>query len=200
QVAYLPIDPHDIGRDYQAVIRVNSQSGKGGVAFVLERDYGLVLPRWLQVELAQHVQQASESDGGALESAAIHALFREHFMAEQGAVTLRGYRLERDERDHIEVRLQVDGQEQVLQGEGDGAISAFIDAWARHSGRQLSVVDYQEHALGTGTDAQAIAYVQMNIDRQRVSGAAIDNDTVSASLKAVLAVLNRERRQHREVA
>ncbi len=200
QVAYLPIDPHDIGRDYQAVIRVNSQSGKGGVAFVLERDYGLTLPRWLQVELAQHVQQASETDGGALESAAIYALFREHFMPEEGAVTLRGYRLERNGRDHIEVRLQVDGEDQVLQGEGDGAISAFIDAWTRHSGRQLSVVDYQEHALGTGTDAQAIAYVQLNIDRQRVSGAAIDNDTVSASLKAVLAVLNRERRQHRAAA
>jgi 2-isopropylmalate synthase len=191
QVAYLPIDPRDIGRDYQAVVRVNSQSGKGGVAFVLERDYGLILPRWMQVELAQQVQAQSERQGGIVESAAIYQLLLDHFVNDQSPVRLLGYRLDRNGHDTIEARLNEAGQNRSLLGSGDGAISAFIDAWSRHSQQQVSVVDYHEHAVGTGTDAQAIAYVQLSIEGRRVSGVALDQDTVSASLKAVLSALNR---------
>jgi len=191
QVAYLPIDPRDIGRDYQAVVRVNSQSGKGGVAFVLERDYGLILPRWMQVELAQQVQAQSERQGGIVESAAIYQLLLDHFVNDQSPVRLLGYRLDRNGHDTIEARLSEQGQNRSLLGSGDGAISAFIDAWSHHSQQQVSVVDYHEHAIGTGTDARAIAYVQLNIEGRRVSGVALDQDTVSASLKAVLSALNR---------
>jgi 2-isopropylmalate synthase len=201
QVAYLPIDPKDLGRDYQAVIRVNSQSGKGGIAFVLERDYGLSLPRWMQVELAQVVQRVSERQAGEIDSAAIHALFLERFVVDQAPLRLRGYRLDRDRNDAIEVSLEeADGELVVLQGAGEGAISAFVDAWVRHTGQQLNVIDYREHAIGEGTDAEAIAYVLLNIDGVRVAAAAFDHDTVSASLKAVLSALNQARTQRRRAA
>jgi len=193
QVAYLPIDPKDIGRDYQAVIRVNSQSGKGGVAFVLERDYGLSLPRWMQVETAQLVQQESEARGTEIDAAGIYNLFCEHFVADQTPVQLQGYRLNREGYDRIEANLMVDGQKLLVSGEGEGAISAFIDAWSGHTGERINVVDYSEHALGEGTNAEAVAYVQVNVDGARVSGVAFDHDTVSASLKALLSALNRAR-------
>jgi len=191
QVAYLPVDPKDLSRDYQAVIRVNSQSGKGGVAFVLERDFGLMLPRWLQVEVAQLVQQVSERQGGEIDGPAIHRLFVDHFVADQAPVRLLGYQLSRNGHDVIEVHLANDGTEQTLHGEGVGTIAAFVDAWSRHSGHKVSVVDYAEHAVGGGTDAEAAAYVQLNIDGRRYAGAAFDRDTVSASLNAVLSALNR---------
>jgi len=192
QVAYLPIDPKDIGRDYQAVIRVNSQSGKGGVAFVLERDYGLSLPRWMQVELAQLVQKESEERSGEIASATIHAIFMQRFVADHSPLALNGYRIERTNgQDLIQANIVENGSEYSLHGNGEGVLSAFIDGWIKHGGQQISVVDYNEHAIGTGTNAEAIAYVQLNIDGQRVSGVAFDHDTVSASLKAVLSALNR---------
>ena len=201
QVAYLPIDPRDLGRDYQAVIRVNSQSGKGGVAFVMERDHGLSLPRWMQVELAQVVQRESEARSGEIDSATIHRLFMHHFVADREPVTLQGYRLDRNGgRDTIAALIVENGREQQLHGEGEGALSAFVDGWMRYGGQQLNVVDYSEHAIGSGTDAEAIAYVQLNIDGQRVAGAALDRDTVSASLRAVLSALNRARLKRAEAA
>ena len=201
QVAYLSIDPRDLGRDYQAVIRVNSQSGKGGVAFVLERDYGLALPRWMQVELAQVVQRESEKRAGEVNSATIYKLFQAHFITDQAPVRLEGYRLDRNgNSDVIEARIAGSNGEQVIRGEGEGAISAFADAWMRHAGRQVNVIDYSEHAIGEGTHAEAAAYVQLNVDGRRVAGAARDHDTVSASLKAVLSALNRAQAQRAEAA
>jgi 2-isopropylmalate synthase len=191
QVAYLPIDPADLGRSYEAVIRVNSQSGKGGVAFVLERDFGLRLPRWMQVELAGVVQGESERLGGEMDPGRIHALFRERFVAEQGPYRLLGYRLDRNGHDRIEARVATPSGERILEGEGQGAIAALVDAWTRAFGGSAHVLDYQEHALGEGTDAEAAAYVQLNLDGERVAGAAIERDTVAAALKAVLAALNR---------
>jgi len=192
QVAYLPIDPADLGRDYQAVIRVNSQSGKGGVAYVLERDYGLSLPRWMQVELAQLVQKKSELHSGEVNSETIHRIFMENFIATVDSPRLNGYRLDRSGSvDTVEARINEGNVETVIRGEGEGALSAFIQAWQKHSGQDVVVVDYSEHAIGEGTDAEAAAYVQLNIDGKRVSGAALDHDTVSASLMAVMAALNR---------
>ena len=196
QVAYLPIDPQDLGRDFQAVIRVNSQSGKGGIAFVLERDYGLTLPRWMQVELAQLVQRESEQQSGEVDSETIHRLFMENFIAAVDSPRLNGYRLDRSGSiDTVEARIIEGNVETVIRGEGEGALSAFIGAWQKHSGQEVVVVDYAEHAVGEGTDAEAAAYVQLNIDGKRVSGAALDHDTVSASLMAVMAALNRAKIQ-----
>jgi 2-isopropylmalate synthase len=192
QVAYLPIDPRDLGRDYQAVIRVNSQSGKGGVAFVMERDYGLVLPRWMQVELAQLVQRESEARDGEIAPERIHALFLDNFADTRHPCALLGYRLDRsDGIDLIDAELDLDGKRERIVGRGNGAIEAFVNAWMSRHGSRVNVVDYVEHALGQGTDAEAVAYVQLNVGGQRVSGAAFDRDTVSASMGAVLAALNR---------
>ena len=190
QVAYLPIDPRDIGRDYQAVIRVNSQSGKGGMAFLLERDYGISLPRWMALELAPAVQAVSETVNGELSSARIRDVLVETF-TQCAPLTLSGYRLDREASEHLTVSLDDNGQALRLSGQGNGVISAFMAAWQQYTGRSVSVVDYSEHALGEGSDAVAIAFVQLNVDGQRVSGMAEDGDTVGASLKAVLSALNR---------
>lgn len=201
QVAYLPVDPQDLGRDFQAVIRVNSQSGKGGVAFVLERDYGLSIPRWMQVELAQLVQKESEERSGEVDSESIYRIFIDNFIATVDSPRLKGYRLSRSNGfDTVEARIVEGKLEQVIRGEGEGALSAFIDAWQRHSGRKVVVVDYSEHAVGEGTDAEAAAYVQLNIDGRRIVGAALDRDTVSASLMAVMAALNRAKQRATDAA
>ncbi len=191
QVAYLPIDPRDLGRDYQAVIRVNSQSGKGGVAFVLERDYGLVLPRWLQVDLARIVQHESERAQGEIDSARIHELFMRRYVRQQDPTHLIAYQLRRrDGVDRIEAQLAGGHGIRDIHGHGQGAIDAFVNAWVGAFGNDIAVVDYSEHALGEGADAEAVAYIQLDVDGQRTSGAAFDRDTVSASLGAVIAALN----------
>nr|WP_299246294.1 2-isopropylmalate synthase [uncultured Halomonas sp.] len=190
QVAYLPIDPKDLGRDYQAVIRVNSQSGKGGMAFLLERDFGISLPRWMTLELAPHVQAASERTNGELSSQMIRDILLDTFM-QDAPLTLKGYRLDREGAEKLTATLMRGGDAIALEGQGNGAISAFMDAWQRHTGQNVNVVDYGEHALGEGSDAVAIAFVQLNVDGTRVSGMAEDGDTVSASIKAVLSAINR---------
>jgi 2-isopropylmalate synthase len=201
QVAYLPIDPKDLGRDYQAVVRVNSQSGKGGIAFVMERDFGLSLPRWMQMELALIVQRESEKQGGEISGKTIYQLFRDHFMPTQDSPRLNGYQLQRTgNSDVIEAQIAEGNSEHVIHGDGEGAMSAFIHAWQKHSGQSIAVVDYSEHAVGAGTDAEAAAYVQLNINGERVGGAALDHDTVSASLMAVIAALNRVAARETQVA
>ncbi len=197
QVAYLPIDPADLGRSYEAVIRVNSQSGKGGIAFVLERDFGLSLPRWAQQELAPVVQRLSEAQGGVIDAAHIRALFVERFIQDRAPTRLDGYRLSRNGHDRIEARLVHADRPCVIAGEGDGAIAAFADAWRCWCGQRVEVLDYQEHAISAGTDAEAAAYVLLEIDGERVGGAAIDRDTVGASLRALLSALNRSARRGR---
>ncbi|GEN27338.1 2-isopropylmalate synthase [Halovibrio variabilis] len=189
QVAYLPIDPHDIGRDYQAVIRVNSQSGKGGMAFLLERDYGINLPRWMMLALAPYVQQESEQRASELSSAMIRQVMFDNFTLEI-PLSLVEYRLSKGRQEGIEVTLQQGDEMLQLSGKGNGAMSAFTDAWQRHSGSNVGIIDYSEHSLGASSEANAIAFVQLNIDGQRLCAVAEDSDTVSASLKALLSGIN----------
>jgi len=192
QVAYLPINPEDLGRDYQAVIRVNSQSGKGGIAFVMERDYGIVLPRWIQVELAQVVQAETEHHTGEINSKTIHELFIHHFVFDSNPNSLQSYHITRmNNQDEIELTLQRNKSNITISGSGDGALSAVVDACSKHFGVQLNVTDYSEHALGEGTNAQAIAFMSLSINGRRISGVAMDHDMVSASMKALISALNR---------
>jgi len=191
QVAYLPIDPKDIGRDYEAVVRVNSQSGKGGVAFVLERDYGLSLPRWMQIELSRIVQKYSESHQGEVDGKTIHGLFIQRFVEIPGEYRLQGYQLDKNGGEQIQLQLSQQDQTLRLQGHGKGAIEAFIDAWVSHYDDRINILNYSEHALATGSDAEAICYVQLEHNGQTICAAAIDQDTVSASLKALLTAINR---------
>ncbi|AWN15345.1 2-isopropylmalate synthase [Salinisphaera sp. LB1] len=193
QVAYLPIDPRDIGRDYQAVIRVNSQSGKGGMAFLLERDYGINLPRWMMLALAPHVQRESEKVTGELGSAAIRHLLFEHF-DRQHPVSLVDYSVRRvGEGQKVSVTLAQDGHQFTLEGTGNGPLSAFVHAWNDYTGDDIAIADYAEHALTSGSDANAIAFVQLKAGTIRIPAVAEDADTLSASMKAIISAINLSR-------
>ena len=188
-IAYLPIDPLDIGRSYQDVVRINSQSGKGGVAYILARDYGLNVPRWLQIDFAQKVQAESERTQKELSSQDIITLFEDSYLRDS-PLHLDDYairRLERQEHSLEASLTRIDGCIINLKGHGGGAMSAFIDALQQHSGKAISVANYAEHAMSKSTDAQAVAYVQLMIDDELHTGIAYSQDTISAMLRATLA-------------
>lgn len=191
QVAYLPIDPKDIGRDYQAVIRVNSQSGKGGMSFVLERDYGITLPRWMQTELAPIVQKASEESASEMGSEAIFEILKANFIKSADPVALQGFSIDRQQNEQFKATVSINGQDRELIGRGDGVISSFLNGWTSLTGQAVNVIDYSEHAVGSGTDALAAAYFLINVDGQRVVGMAFDTDSLGASLKALISAINR---------
>ena len=191
-IAYLPIDPLDIGRSYQDVVRINSQSGKGGVAYILARDYGLNVPRWLQIDFAQKVQAESERTQKELSSQDIIALFEARYLHDS-PLHLDDYTLRRQgQHDHLEATLHDHGEAVQLSGNGNGAISAFINALQTHTGLTISVANYAEHAMSKSTDAQAVAYVQLMIGEHLHTGIAYSQDTVSAMLRATLVAVGQE--------
>ncbi|MFT2099267.1 2-isopropylmalate synthase [Marinomonas sp. 2405UD66-6] len=191
-VAYLPIDPRDVGRSYQEVIRVNSQSGKGGVAYTLEQEYGLALPRWLQVEFSPLVQKFAEEDGGVVDAESMKKLFETSFMTGETPFKLGKYDLTKDDVDTVNAQLIGKNGNVSISGDGNGALSAFSEALGKHFDMRIDIIQYQEHALTVGSDSQAIAYVQANINGDRFNGVAIDNDIVSASIQALLASVNQK--------
>ncbi|MEP3349678.1 MAG: 2-isopropylmalate synthase [Marinomonas sp.] len=191
-VAYLPIDPRDVGRSYQEVIRVNSQSGKGGVAYTLEQEYGLALPRWLQVEFSPMVQKFAEEDGGVVDAESMKKLFETSFMTGETPFKLGKYDLTKDDVDTVNAQLIGNNGNVSISGGGNGALSAFSEALGKHFDMRIDIIQYQEHALTVGSDSQAIAYVQANINGDRFNGVAIDNDIVSASIQALLATVNQK--------
>ncbi|HEY1259219.1 MAG TPA: 2-isopropylmalate synthase [Stellaceae bacterium] len=197
EVPYLPIDPKDLGRTYEAVIRVNSQSGKGGVAYVLKADHGLDLPRGLQIEFSRVVQEVADRTGKELTSADIWSLFEDTYLSRDGIV-LADYNLYPEprapERRRIAATIVVDGRERRIEGVGNGPIDAFVSALRRECGVELTVADYREHALGAGADAQATAYIQVRgKDDATLYGVGIDANIMTASLKAVASAANRAR-------
>ena len=201
EVPYLPIDPADLGRSYDAVIRVNSQSGKGGVAWLLEQDYGIVLPRRLQIEFSRAVQAHSDATGKEVASADIYAIFKREYLDQQSPYAYRAHRSneaasrnpgspdERDELVQIDLDLLLHGQSLSLQGGGNGPVDAFIDAL----GLNIRIMDYHEHAIGSGANAQAACYVELRLDDgPTLFGVAVDGSIVTASFKAVLSAINRQ--------
>src|SRR5271169_2610735 len=189
EVPYLPIDPKDLGRTYEAVIRVNSQSGKGGVAYVMKADYGLDLPRGLQVEFSKRVQEVADRTGKELTSADIWSLFEETYLRRDG-IQLADYSIfpepRAPERRRIAATVGINGEERRVEGVGNGPIAAFVDALQRECDIELTVIDYREHAIGAGADAQATAYVQVRDSGEAtLYGVGIDGNIVTASLKAV---------------
>ena len=193
EVAYLPIDPHDIGRDYQEVIRINSQSGKGGVAYVLEQEYGIQMPRWLQIEFSRVVQADAELSSGELKGNRIYDLFKQAYLENaSSAMTLRGYTIERsDNVDQINAKVSLNGKDISITGQAGGVVEAFVKALQEHSGQQIVLVEYNEHALSKSVDSQAICYVQMNIGGTRYCAAATSGDIIDASLSAIIGAFNR---------
>jgi 2-isopropylmalate synthase len=197
EVPYLPIDPKDLGRTYEAVIRVNSQSGKGGVAYVLKADHGLDLPRGLQIEFSRRVQEVADRTGKELMSADIWALFEETYLV-RGGIGLADYNLFPEpgapNQRRIAASVVIDGSERQIEGVGNGPIDAFVDALRSECGIGLTVGDYREHALGAGADAQATAYVEVRDARgESLWGVGIDANIVTASLKAVASAAARTR-------
>jgi 2-isopropylmalate synthase len=192
EVPYLPIDPKDIGRTYEAVIRVNSQSGKGGVAYIMKAEHQLDLPRRLQIEFAHVIQAVTDGEGGEIEPTRIGALFRAEYLERTTPVALNSVHTSSaaGSRDELEVGVYVNGERRLLRGEGDGPIDAFVTALGS-VGYEITVLDYAEHAMSAGADATAAAYVECAIGGQIYWGVGIDPNIVTASLRAVVSAVNR---------
>jgi len=194
-VPYLPIDPADIGRTYDAVIRVNSQSGKGGIAYLLEREYELSLPRLLQIEFSQVIQQITDKTGKELTAPEIKAAFDREYAAVSAPIALLDHRTQHSAAGAIErmvARLAFNGTEAELVGHGNGPVDAFVHALREGAGFDVHVQNYHEHGVGSGEDATAVAYVQLRIGSDRtVYGVGFDSNIVTATLRAVVCAANR---------
>jgi 2-isopropylmalate synthase len=196
-VPYLPIDPKDIGRSYEAVIRVNSQSGKGGVAYLMKNEHHLDLPRRLQIEFSQVVQAKTDNEGGEVTPDALWQIFEDEYLP-AGKNTWGRFRLKGlsqsshlDEDVQLSVELADNGEMKTLSGTGNGPIAAFVSAISSYSERTIRVLDYYEHALSAGGDAKAAAYLECEVDGKTFWGVGIDPSTTTAALKAVISAVNR---------
>ena len=195
EVPYLPIDPHHVGRSYEAVIRVNSQSGKGGVAYIMKFEHGLDLPRRLQIEFSSVIQKLTEASGTEISSDQIWTSFESTYLKPTTPVALIGHPIlttapETGETT-IEATLKLETGQRVVKGRGNGPIAAFVDALGHDAGIAVEITDYSEHALGEGADARAAAYVEARIGGKTRWGVGLDASIVTASLRAVVSAANR---------
>ncbi len=196
EVPYLPIDPKDVGRTYEAVIRVNSQSGKGGVAYIMRTEHKLELPRRLQIEFSQVVQRMTDEEGGEVSAEDMWSVFSAEYLpdpaAPWGRIALKSVKQESDiDGDTtVDVVLMDAGAEVALTGRGNGPVAAFCDALARH-GVDVRVLDYAEHAMSAGGDAKAASYVECAVDGKVLWGVGIDPSITTSSLKAIISAVNR---------
>ena len=195
EMPYLPIDPKDLGRSYEAVIRVNSQSGKGGVSYLLENEYGLELPRRLQIEFSRVVQHEMDTSGKELQAKDLWSLFRKEYRLDEIAAPKQRAMSETDEAGNTRVSLKADvqlgGQTVSLQGEGTGPVDAFVAGLNATGLAQVRVMDYREHAIGSGANAQAVAYLELRVGDHTLFGVGMDADILTASLKGILSGLTR---------
>ncbi len=190
EVAYLPIDPADIGRSYQEVVRINSQSGKGGIAYVLDRDYGLQLPRWLQIDFSAAVQRHAERIESEVAPEDIWDLFQATYF-DAGPWRLGNYQVSREDGvDKLQADLVKDGISHALSGTGSGVVESFVNGMEGFIGKPIVLVEYSEHALSHSADAEAICYIQLNIDGERVCGVGRSGDIIQASLDGILGAIN----------
>ena len=192
---YLPIDPKDLGRTYEAVIRVNSQSGKGGMAYLLESEYGLELPRRLQIEFSRVVQQETDVSGKELLASDLWNLFRREYGLDTIAAPKQRAMSESDGSGNTRVTLkaevQLAGKPVTIEGEGTGPVDAFVAGLNATGLAQVKVMDYREHAIGSGANAQAVAYLELRVGDRTLYGVGVDADILTASLKGILSGLAR---------
>ena len=197
EVPYLPIDPEDVGRSYEDVIRVNSQSGKGGVAYLLKTEQELDLPRRLQIEFTRVIQQITDTTGKEVTGQQIWEEFRKHYLAPSKPYELVSFsttqNAEGADRSRMSATIKVDGVDSAVVGEGGGAIEAFTNAMREAFDLDLRVLDYHEHAIGTGADAQAVCYMELKINDRELWGVGMHGDIVTASLRALVSGINRWR-------
>jgi 2-isopropylmalate synthase len=191
EAPYLPIDPKDVGRTYEAVIRVNSQSGKGGVAYLLKNEHSLDLPRRAQIEFSRVIQAHTDAEGGEITGEQIWKVFSAEYLERDEPYSLETWNsVTGPDGDRQEVNLKVRGEERTIVGEGNGPVAAFVDGM-RQAGADIRVLDYAEHALSSGGDAMAAAYVECEIAGEIVWGIGIHANIVTASLRAVVCAANR---------
>ena len=199
-VPYLPIDPRDVGRTYEAVIRVNSQSGKGGVAYIMKSEHQLDLPRRLQIEFSQVIQRVTEGEGGEVTPEQMWSSFGAEYLPGAGRLALHSHRnvAVEGEHDQLSVELSVDGVRRTVDGLGNGPINAFVNALStvdiHGAALDVRVLDYAEHALSAGGDATAAAYLECAVGDRVLWGVGIDPNIVTASLQAVVSAVNRAHR------
>ena len=197
EVPYLPIDPADLGRSYEAVVRINSQSGKGGIAFILEKDHGVSLPRRLQINLSEKVQKVADETGKEVMSRDIWKVFEKNYIAFPGKLELINYALSSTEdssgitSDKVEITLKVGKDEVNLVGVGGGPIEAFVSAVNNRFSTSITVSDYHQHSVTSGADAKAAAFIELTLEGKNEWGAGIDGNTVKASFQAIVAGLNK---------
>ena len=197
EVPYLPIDPADLGRSYEAVVRINSQSGKGGIAFILEKDHGVSLPRRLQINLSEKVQKVADETGKEVMSRDIWKVFEKNYIAFPGKLELINYALSSTEdssgitSDKVEITLKVEKDGVNLVGVGGGPIEAFVSAVNNHFSTSITVSDYHQHSVTSGADAKAAAFIELTLEGKNEWGAGIDGNTVKASFQAIVAGLNK---------
>jgi len=199
-VPYLPIDPRDVGRTYESIIRINSQSGKGGAAYIMEREFGFKLPREMQPGFGRVIQEESDRSGGELPLEVIFHTFEREYLLNEGCYRLKSFHvlkrhIDTDEEHssaEIEALVEIDGSEITLTGRGNGPLDAFCDALKKESGLDFQLHSYHEHALTRGSSARAVAYIEIINDRgESWWGAGLDTDIIIASIKALLSALNR---------
>ncbi len=190
---YLPVDPKDLGRSYDAVIRVNSQSGKGGIAYLLEAEYGLELPRRLQIEFSQVVQRVMDDAGKELTAADIYGIFEREYGIGNAAASVVQPQMTEEAGGAMRLSAEVvlGGWMGHVQGEGNGPIDAFVNALSARLGQDVRVLDYHEHAIGSGADARAVAYLEIRVGEQTRYGVGVDGSIVRASMQAILSGLSR---------
>jgi 2-isopropylmalate synthase len=193
-VPYLPIDPKHVGRSYEAVIRVNSQSGKGGVAYIMKAEHGFDLPRRLQIEFSRAIQTITEDTGTEISPTEMWARFSEEYLPESPSITLVGHEVTTsDAGATVTAQLMVEGEHVTVTGAGNGPIAAFVHALQKDLAIDVEVVDYAEHAITAGSDASAAAYVEARSEDGIRWGVGLDGSILAASLKAVLGAVNRLR-------
>jgi 2-isopropylmalate synthase len=194
-VPYLPIDPKHVGRTYDAVIRVNSQSGKGGIAYIMAAEHGLELPRRLQIELSKTVQNITETTGTEITPDQLWTTFCNEYLPDRAPIQLLAHDESTTGGDTtISANLLVVDEPRAVSGTGNGPIAAFIEALHRELRVDLEVTDFAEHALSSGSDAQAAAYIEVRAEHEATWGVGLDSNITTASLKAIVSALNRLRR------
>jgi 2-isopropylmalate synthase len=196
EVPYLPIDPMDLGRSYEAVVRINSQSGKGGIAYVMETEHGIELPRRLQIEFSKVVQVIADGEGVELEATRLWKAFTDEYLDGNGKYGFIEHKATSDHgQQPITAKITVDGDVKTIKGQGNGPVDGFVDALRKESGLAFDVVDYREHAMGHGANASAVAYMELRTPAgETLFGVGIDKNIVVASLKAIVSGVNRATR------
>ena len=193
RVPYLPIDPEDVGRTYEAVIRINSQSGKGGISYILEQDYGVILPRRMQIDFSQVIQKQADETGKELDSKEIWQSFENYYLKNNAKkISYNSHKIQSSkEKDVIKLSLLENNKEIQIEGTGNGPIDAFINALNDHLSSDFKVSDYHQHSISSGSDASAAAYIEIQNKNSSDWGAGIDQNTTVASYKAILNCINK---------